>query len=191
MSLLNPCALGCKVAYSGDWNFFFITVGAEAQISVTLTSSLESTAQAQAFRMRLGEGSCSALREGGSGIEFVDRSVLRANQFGAESLYMASITPQPVLTPLPNDECNDIHQPFRKYVIGVYGAGADVLGVEGLGFTISIEVFPRTLEVGENRIVALLGGTFNSLLLPVEQGKAFTVNAKVLSYSGTGFPNHL
>ena len=109
--------------------------------------------------------------------------------------YQATLAPSPALQPgslyvdpdgtatLPS--CNDNRRPVRDVIIGVYGAVPARIGGQGLAFELTVDVRPRTLQIGVQRDVAIVGETYSAFLLPVPPGQSFTATATVLNLAGT------
>lgn len=148
-----------------------------------MTVPLDNTFRSQALKLSLGEVSCATLREDGWGSHTVNVSVLEATSQGAQSQYMATVTPEPLIVPKSGDTCNDISQPYRVFVIGVYGMDPEAIET-GLPYSLSVDVQPRQIQIGQTRTLAILGGRYNAFVLSVQPGKAFSARALVTSYTG-------
>ncbi|KAL3915816.1 MAG: hypothetical protein SGPRY_007072, partial [Prymnesium sp.] len=153
------------VVYALDWNYYFISVAADAELDALLLS--------------IGEGSCAQLRSGNE-VSSVSNALVETT---GRQTYRATLLPRPELLNLQDGTCNELTPSSRDFVIGVYGAVTSATA-QGISIELGVSVQPRTLSVGVSRNVAILGGSYSAFLLPVENGKAFSTSATVTQYTG-------
>ena len=177
------------LAYANDWNFYFVRVGIESEMTVTVSSAPADFGAAHGLQLVIGDASsCLAMRAGGAGagsFAMVDSAV----DDNPRHTYKATSAPRPESPAAGGgytSDCADTAGAVRNLIIGVHGVKPLGIGPDGQPYTLTVDIRQRELQVGVSREVAVtssdaVGQVF---LLPVGPGKAFTVTAHVTRRTG-------
>ena len=153
-----------QVAYALDWSFYFLRIGIESELTVTVSAKAPS-GQGGGLELHIGTLSCAALRSGQGLIKTV-AAIDDPLEDGLEH-YKSTLAPDPQLQEGTND-CADMDGALRTVIIGVYGAIPSAVGPEGQDYEMNVQVNERTLTVGAEREVAITSSSLY-FLLPVTQ----------------------